>query len=80
MQSKIMTEIYEVKTDVSRQSLYTAIGQLLVHSGEHQTVKQFVVLPDGEVIPPDVEQALKRLKVNVVRFTVKTLSIKIHPY
>jgi len=61
LRNKIMTEIYEVKTDTSRQTLYTAIGQLLVHTGDHQNVKRFAVLPVGGVIPPDVENAFNHL-------------------
>jgi ribosomal protein L19E len=78
--NKVLTEIYEVKTDVSRQSLYTAIGQLFVHTGSHLNVKQFVVLPDGEIISPDVESALKHHRIEIVRFVLRPLSVTIKPY
>lgn len=80
LRNKIMTEIYEVKTDTSRQTLYTAIGQLLVHTGDRQNVKQFAVLPVGEVIPPDVEKAFNHLNVGIVRYTLKPLTVEIHPF
>jgi hypothetical protein len=80
LRNKIMTEIYEVKTDTSRQTLYTAIGQLLVHTGTRQNVKQFVVLPVGEVIPHDVENTFNHLNVSIVRFTLKALTVEIHPF
>jgi hypothetical protein len=79
LRNKIMTEIYEVKTDTSRQTLYTAIGQLLVHSGVCQNVKQFVVLPAREVIPHDVEETFNRLNVSIIRFTLNPLTVEIHP-
>lgn len=80
LRNKIMTEIYEVKTDTSRQTLYTAIGQLLVHSGIHQNVKRFAVLPFGEMIPSDVEDAFKRLNVSIVRYTLKPLMVEIRHF
>lgn len=73
----VMTEIYEVKTDTSRQALYTAIGQLLVHSGIHQNVKKFVVLPAEEEIPSDVKQTFKRLNVDIIQFALKPLTVEI---
>lgn len=80
LRNRIMTEIYEVKTDTSRQALYTAIGQLLVHTGDRQNVKQFVVLPVGEIIPSDVQKAFNHLKVGIVRFTLKPLLVEIRPF
>lgn len=64
-----LTEIYEVKTGVERQTLYTAIGQLVTHSnGADGNVDKFLVLPQGEKLPADFETAIDALNVHVRRF------------
>lgn len=66
-----LTELYEVKPNVERQSLYTAIGQIMVHSDSNVTgLQRFIVLPDGDNIPPDVERALQRLHITILRFVM----------
>ena len=45
-----MIEIYEVKTDCGRQSLYTAIGQLMAHSvGMGTGIVRTLVMPEGDL-------------------------------
>ena len=65
----VVSEIYEVKTGVGRQALYTAIGQLVTHSaavgGE---VTQYLVIPADETIAQDLEQAMAVLRIEVRRF------------
>lgn len=63
-----MTEIYEVKTDCGRQSLYTGIGQILVHSvGADRAVRRTLVLPEGD-LPEGMEPCLANLGINLRRF------------
>lgn len=63
-----MTEMYEVKTSVGRQSLYTAVGQLMTHSeGSAADVKRIIVVPVG-AIPDDLKRCFGRLGIEIRRF------------
>ena len=75
---KELTEIYEVKTNADRQALYTAIGQTFVHGiSDSDDVRRYIVLPDGEEMPQDVMQALKRLQITVLRFEMNDNNVRI---
>jgi hypothetical protein len=63
-----MSEIYEVKTSLTRQSIYTGIGQLLVHSaGEVGDIRRVLMLPEG-YIPNDLARCIRRQKLSLRRF------------
>ncbi|MBL7238876.1 hypothetical protein [Komagataeibacter rhaeticus] len=64
-----LTEVYEVKTGVGRQMLYTAIGQLVTHAtlgGED--VARILVIPADDDIPEDLGRAIAALGIRVRRF------------
>jgi hypothetical protein len=57
---------------LERQSLYTAIGQVVVHDDSPSgSCKRFLVLPDDEKIPGDVTRALTRSGISLVRFALQ---------
>ena len=62
-----LIEVYEVKTSASRSLLYSAIGQLLVH-GTADGCQRFIVLPEKEVIAPDLSEAMQRLGIKPLKF------------
>jgi hypothetical protein len=64
-----LSEVYEVKTGIGRQMLYTAIGQLVTHgtTGNGEVAK-FLVIPADEAIPKDFKQALAVLGIQILRF------------
>jgi hypothetical protein len=62
-----LEEVYEVKTSATRPDLYTGIGQLLVH-GANESCQRTLVLPHDETIPADVQRALSRLNIALLRF------------
>jgi hypothetical protein len=74
----VLTELYEVKTNCDRQTLYSAIGQVVVH-GEFQsgTSQRFLVLPSGEQISDDIDRALTRAGISVIRFELADDEIRI---
>lgn len=63
-----LIELYEVKTNADRQTLYTAIGQIIVHGVGNNHIKRFIVLPDLLIIPNDVTAALAALRITILRF------------
>ena len=64
-----VTEVYEVKTGLGRQMLYTAIGQLVTHSAAGDgEIARFLVVPAGEAIPDDFDHAILALGIQVRRF------------
>lgn len=64
-----LTELYEVKTGIERQTLYSAIGQLVTHSsGADGTLTKFLVVPNGTELPADFKRAIDALKIHVRRF------------
>jgi hypothetical protein len=66
-----MTAIYEVKTSLDRQVIYTAIGQLLCHSsGANRAVNKTLVVPVG-ALAADLEQCLEDYAIVVRRFEVE---------
>jgi hypothetical protein len=63
-----MTELFEVKTSISRQSLYTAIGQLVTHSADGgASVSKTLVIPEGD-LPDDLVRSIAALNIDVRRF------------
>lgn len=62
-----LAEVYEVKSSADRQSVYSAIGQLLVHGGGHPC-RMTLVIPRSDRLPKDISDALVREKINVMRF------------
>jgi hypothetical protein len=65
------TEIYEVKTSLQRQILYTAIGQLLTHSitaAKSRPITKFLVVPDYEQLPSDLAKAIDMLGIQIRKF------------
>jgi hypothetical protein len=74
----ILTELYEVKTNCDRQTLYSAIGQVIVHCESRSgTFQRFLVLPNGEQIAEDIEHALTRASISVIRFELANNEIRI---
>jgi hypothetical protein len=62
-----LVEIYEVKTSTTRSDIYSAIGQLMVH-GSPDKCRRVMVLPQKEPLATDLEDALKRLDIELLRF------------
>jgi len=63
-------EIYEVKTSADRQSMYSAVGQLIVHSDGAEPARRILVLPVGHEVPSDIEDAFSRLQIELRRFAL----------
>jgi hypothetical protein len=72
-----LVEIYEVKPSSDRQSLYTAIGQILVHESPKGISKRFVVIPDDDAVPADVARAFERANIVPVRFRMTPQQVTI---
>lgn len=64
-----LKRIFEIKTSLSRQSLYAGIGQLLVHGCE-PAVERRLVLPSDGKLPSDIEAALKPAGIGLVRYQI----------
>jgi hypothetical protein len=62
-----LTEVFEVKTCSARPNVYAAIGQLLVH-GTNESCRRVIVLPHDEVVADDLDQGLRRLGIEILRF------------
>lgn len=68
----ILSEVYEIKTGVGRQMLYTAIGQLVTHAANGDGgVTKFLVTPGGEKIPKDLQKAIEILGIKIRRFRIQ---------
>lgn len=73
----ILTELYEVKTNGDRQSIYTAIGQVTVHSTSSPQAKRFIVLPHGSKVAADIQSALSGQSIQVLHFKIKGKRVSI---
>lgn len=64
-----LISVYEIKTSCSRTNLYTGIGQLLVHS-PHVNCQKTLVVPNEEELSSDVLNALSRLGIKLIQFSL----------
>lgn len=72
-----VTHLFEVKTDLSTTSLYTAIGQLSLHgAAERKTPKRILVLPAAP--DEDVAAAVARLNIDVLVYSWSGKSATFH--
>ena len=71
-----LVEVFEVKTSTVRSDVYAAIGQLMVH-GTSDECRRVMVLPENELIAPDLKDALQRLNIELLKFSLdeKTATI-----
>lgn len=61
--------IFEIKTSSSTQYIYTAIGQLMLHSSRHQAIpNRFIVVPDD--FDKETEKDLLLLNINTLRYKI----------
>jgi hypothetical protein len=74
-----LSELYEVKSGGDRQSLYEAIGQVMVHTGSNGNCKRILVLPADYSTPSDISQALARMDISLLRFQIRGDSVRILP-
>ena len=71
-----LIEVFEVKPRADRSSVYSAVGQLLVH-GRHDACRRTIVLPQEESLASDLADALRRLQIGTVKFKLEKGSIVI---
>jgi hypothetical protein len=62
-----LVEVFEVKSDATRSSFYSAFGQLMVH-GIARGCHKVMVLPHGEELSSDLRNALRLRGVELLRF------------
>lgn len=74
----LLAELYEVKTSGDRQSIYTAIGQLTVHSTSSPDVNRFIVLPHGSQLAADIQLALREQSIRVLHFRIDGQRVSIY--
>jgi len=62
-----VTSLFEVKPSADRQSIYSAVGQLLLHSANvNPRSRLILVTPDG--ISPNLQSALRRIGIETLGF------------
>lgn len=76
----MLTELYEVKTSGDRQSLYTAIGQITVHSTSSPQAKRFIVLPHGSKVATDIQSALCGQSIQILYFKIQGQRVSIYKF
>ena len=62
----LLVELYEVKTSTGRSDVYSAIGQLMIHSPAQ--CRRTIVLPESPPLPNAVKAALGRLGIDLLQF------------
>lgn len=72
-----MSHVFEVKTKLSTQVLYTAIGQLMFHGlSAGKKHKKIFVIPTG--LDDELYNDLKQLGIDVLTFTKNDLKVTFH--
>ena len=65
----VVLEIYEVKTSVETQPVYTAVGQLFMHTAGSSEICKIIVLPDARE-NADLVECLQMLGIRVIWYVI----------
>jgi len=76
---KKITSLYEVKTSCNRQSVYTGIGQLMVHSAGDKTVKKTLVLPEPDKLGAEICNTLHALGIDLLHYKRSGPRVQFYP-
>jgi len=76
---KKTTSLYEVKTSCNRQSIYTGIGQLMVHSAGDKIVKKTLVLPEPDKLGAEICNTLHALGINLLYYGRNGPRVRFYP-
>ena len=68
-----LVRFYEVKTSTDTQSIYTAVGQLYMHSAGTENIEKWMVLP-GPVDNDDLLDCLSTLGISVLWYAINGMS------
>jgi hypothetical protein len=68
--SRKLAELYEVKSSADSQSIYSGVGQLVVHSEGDSSVRRILVLPSDE-LSPALTMRLKKLDIETVGYRIR---------
>ncbi len=76
----IVSDVFEVKTSVGRQSLYTAIGQIITHTcgSRFSSAQRWLSLPAENEIPADIQSAMNQNNIKVLKYKLKTIKDKLY--
>ena len=66
----VLSRIYETKTSTDTQSVYTAVGQLFMHTANSLDVEKWIVLP-SPLKNDDLEGCLQALEINLLLYTIE---------
>mgnify|MGYP003620596669 FL=1 len=72
-----LKDLYEVKTNISRNSIYTGIGQLMFHSVTIEGCTKNLVIPASEDLSQDIKLILENLNIKIIRYKIERKRIKI---
>lgn len=70
-----LRRIYEVKTATDRQSIYTAVGQLCMHSAGASNVEMWIVLP-GPIQNGELVKCLQKLCISILSYRLRGKSYR----
>jgi hypothetical protein len=71
-----LIELFEVKPSADRSSIYSGLGQLLVH-GVARKCRLTLVLPHNEKLSNDLKEALTRHRVKILQFRLTSKKVEI---
>lgn len=59
--------IFEIKSSSDRQSIYSGVGQLMLHSSDSSSIRKTLVLPEGNT-PRDLTMVLKQIGIELLYY------------
>jgi len=77
MRAGKLTELFEIKPAGDRQSIYTAIGQLLVHGADPKCDRRILVIAHDVMLPADISGTLKLLDIEVLRVALNAAGVTV---
>jgi len=78
--TKRVVRVFEVKTDVGSQPMYTGIGQLLVHSSRASQSAKTLVIPRGKLVDQEIYKVVRELKITILTYHHKSRKYRFGPY